>query len=181
MAETAQTTATTEAHGGAHEAHPAFLGLDSYGWVAIAFATFVAILWKLGAFKAIGAALDARAAKVRADLAEAAMLKAEAEALRAQAAADAAQAEKDAAAIVAGARREAELVLANAETAADAAIARRTKLAEDRIAAAQRAAEGELRARAAQLAAGAARDILAAKAANGELAPLTDEAIAKLG
>lgn len=162
-----------------HTEHQAWL-FDSYGWVAVAFVIFALLVWRVGGFRSLGAALDSRGAKVRADLAEAAQLKAEAEALRAKAAEDAAQAERDAANIVANAQREAENLVANAAMAADAAVARRQRLAEDRIAAAQRSAESALRARAADLAAKAARDILAERAARGELAGLTDRAIAEI-
>src|SRR5512146_125124 len=81
-----ETHAATEA---GHSAdHPTFLGLDSYAWVGAAFLCFVLLLWKLGAFRMIGTSLDAQAEKVKADLAEAAQLKAEAEAMKAKAAAD---------------------------------------------------------------------------------------------
>jgi F-type H+-transporting ATPase subunit b len=160
--------------------HEAWL-FDSYGWVAVAFVVFMLLIWRVGGFRSLGAALDSRGAKVRADLAEAAQLKAEAEALRSKAVEDAAQAARDADAIVANAHREAEALVANAEMAAHAAVARRQRLAEDRITAAQRSAEAALRARAADLATRAARDILAERAARGELAGMTDRAILEIG
>lgn len=161
-------------------AHQSFLGLSTTAWVGVAFVIFVIILWRAGMFRAIAGGLDARAEKVKADLAEAAALRAEAEQLKARAAEEAAQAERDAATMRANAEREAEALVVKARADADAAIARRQRMAEDRITAAQRAAEADLRARAAQLATAAARDILAAKAANGELVGLTDQAIATI-
>lgn len=158
--------------------HETLLGLDSYGWVGLAFLAFVVILWRVGAFRMIVSSLDARADKVRADLAEAAALRAEAEAMKAKAAADAAQAEADARAMLANAEAEAQRIVARAAVDAEEAIARRTRLAEDRIAAEVRAAETELRARAADITVAAARAILEARA--DALAPLTDAAIAAL-
>lgn len=154
------------------------LGLDSYGWVGLAFLVFVVILWRVGAFRMIASALDARADKVRADLAEAAALRAEAEAMKAKAAADAAAAAADARAMLANAEVEAQRIVEQAGRDAEVAIVRRTRLAEDRIAAEARAAEADLRARSADVTVAAARAILAARAE--ALEPLTDAAIASL-
>jgi F-type H+-transporting ATPase subunit b len=171
-----ETHATTEAGHAAD--HPTFLGLDSYAWVGAAFLCFVLLLWKLGAFRMIGTSLDAQAEKVKADLAEAAQLKAEAEAMKAKAAADAAEAESAAKAMLANAEVEAKRIVEQAGKDAEDAIARRTKLAEDRIAAEARGAEAELRARAAEITVKAAEALLAAR--SKDLAGLTDAAIAGL-
>lgn len=174
----ADAIATTEA---GHDAgHETFLGLDSYAWVGVAFLTFVLILWKLGAFRALGTALDAQAEKVRADLAEAAALKAEAEAMKARAAAEAAEAEANARAMLENAEAEARRIIEQAGVDAEAAIARRSKLAHDRIAAEARAAETELRARAADITLKAAEALLAERSSRGDLASLTEAAIAGL-
>lgn len=167
-------------HGGAHDAgaHETFLGIDSYGWVALAFLAFVVLLWRFGLFSMITRALDGQAEKVKANLAEAESLRREAQALKDRAAADAAQARRDAEAIRAAAEADAERILAGAEAEAEAAIARATRLAEDRIASAQRAAEADLRARASELAVRAAEALLVEH--QKELAPLTDAAIAAL-
>lgn len=157
-----------------------FLGMDSYAWVGLAFFSFVLLLWKLGAFAMIAKALDGQADKVRSDLAEAATLKAEAEAMKARAAADAAEAEAGAKAMLANAEIEARRIVDQAAIDADAAISRRTKIAEDRIAAEARATEAELRARAAEITVKAARMLLAERSLKGELADLTDAAIAGL-
>lgn len=155
--------------------HETLLGLDSYAWVGLAFAAFLILLWRLGAFRMIGSALDAQAEKVKADLAEAAQLKAEAQALKTRAAADAADAEASAKAMIANAEVEARRIVEQAATDAGEAIARRTRLAEDRIAAEARAAEAELRARAADITVKAAEVLLAGR--SKELAGLTDAAI----
>jgi F-type H+-transporting ATPase subunit b len=157
---------------------PTLLGLDSYAIVGLAFLGFVLILWRYGAFRMILGSLDDRAAKVRADLAEAAQLKAEAEALRAKAAADAADVEAEARAMLANAEVEAQRIVEQAAADADELIGRRTKLAQDRIAADARGAEAELRARAAEITVKAAEALLAGK--TRELAGMTDAAIAGL-
>lgn len=162
------------------EPYETFLGLGSTGWLAIAFLLFVLVLWRLGAFAAIGRALDGQGEKVRAALAEAESLKAEAERLRAAAAREAEEAAEQARAILTQAEAEAARIVAQAEADAEAAIARRTRLAEDRIAAAERAAEAELRGRAADLSVRAAAALLAREAGDGRLRHLTDEAIAGL-
>ena len=158
--------------------HENIMGLDSYAIVGLAFLTFALILWKVGAFSAIIKALDGQADKVKADLAEAAQLKAEAEALKAKAAADAAEAEAQSLAMIANAETEAKRIVEQAATDAEEAISRRTKLAEDRIAAEARGAEAELRARAADITVKAAEALLSAR--TKELSGLTDAAIAGL-
>lgn len=160
--------------------HETLLGMDSYGWVGLAFLAFVLLLWKLGSFKMISGALDSQAEKVKADLAEAAALKAEAEAMKVRAAAEQAEAEAGAKSMLANAEVEAKRIVEQAVIDADTAIARRTKLAEDRINAEVRSAEAELRARAADITVKAAQALLAERAGKGELAELTDAAIAGL-
>jgi F-type H+-transporting ATPase subunit b len=162
------------------EPYETFLGLGSTGWLAVAFVLFLLVLWRVGAFAAIGRALDNQGEKVRAALAEAESLKAEAERLRADAAREAEQAAEQARAILAQAEAEAGRIVTQAEADAEAAIARRTRLAEDRIGAAERAAEADLRARAADLSVQAAEALLAREAGEGRLRHLTDEAISGL-
>ncbi|MFN7173774.1 MAG: F0F1 ATP synthase subunit B [Thermaurantiacus tibetensis] len=174
MAETMTETGADDAHA----AHETLLGLDSYAWVGLAFAVFVLLLWRLGAFRMLTGALDAQAEKVKAELAEAAALKAEAEAMKARAAAEAAEAARQAEAVLAHAEAEANRIVEQAAQDAEAAIARRTRLAEERIAAEARSAEDELKARAAELTVKAAEALLAAR--TKDLAPLTDAAIAGL-
>lgn len=174
----AQAGTVAEAEHAVH--HETFLGLDSYAWVGLAFLCFVLLLWRLGAFSAITKALDSQAEKVKADLAEAAALKAEAAEMKAKAVAEAAEAEAAAKAVLANAEVEAKRIVEQAAIDAEEAIARRTRLAEDRIAAEARTAESELRARAAEITVKAATALLAERSAKGELADLTDAAIAGL-
>ncbi len=158
--------------------HETILGLDSHAIVGIAFLVFAVLLWKAGAFRLIGQALDRQAEKVRADLAEAAALRAEAEAVRAKAAAEAKAAEEQAKATLANAEVEAKRILEQAAIDAETQIARHLKLAEDRIDAEARATEAALRRRTATLALGAAESLL--KGHVDELGSLADGAIAGL-
>lgn len=175
-------TVTTAADAGlGHELPETFLGLDSGAWVALAFALFVLLLWRVGAFRIIGTWLDSQAEKVRSDLAEAAALKAEAEALKAKAAADAAEAAETAKAMIEQAGEEANRIIAQATAETEVQIERRRKLMSERISAEVRAAEAELRQRAADLTVKAAEDILRQRAEAGQLGDLTDSAINALG
>lgn len=159
--------------------HDKILGVfDSYAIVGLAFLAFLVILWKAGAFRMVTQALDAQADKVKADLAEAATLKAEAEAMKVRAAAEAAETQVQATQTLAHAEAEAKRIIEQAGLDADIAITRRTKLAQDRIAADALAAEAELRALAADIAVKAAQTLLAARST--ELTGLTDAAIAGL-
>ncbi len=165
----------------AEEVHDeAYLGLDSYGWVGLAFVVFTLLIWRLGAFTGIAGALDARGARIRAELDEARALRAEAETLLAEHKRQQAEAAKDAEAIVAHARQEAEQIVAAARTNTEAMIARRTAMAEAKIGAAERAAEADLRARAATLATAAAARIIASETDAATKAKLTDAAIGEL-
>lgn len=174
--------ATTESveHAVEGEHHEAFLGLDSYGWVAISFLIFVAVLLYLKVPKAIAGALDGRGQRIRAELDEARRLREDAERLLADYRAKQAQAATDAENILGAARTEASNIVADAQRQAEASIARRTRMAEDKIAAAERAAEADLRARAAQLATEAARRLIVEQTDAGTQKRLTDEAIAGL-
>jgi F-type H+-transporting ATPase subunit b len=173
-------TAHTEA-AGHHEPAPSALGFDATGWVAIAMLAVIGImLWKKVP-AVIGAALDKKIAGIRAQLDEAASLRAEAEALKAEYQAKAAAAAKEAEAILAHAKDEAGQIVAKAKTDASALIERRGRMAEDKIAAAERAAIAEVRAKAADAAATAAASLISkSHDANADKA-LVDKAISGIG
>ena len=162
----------------ASEAGPFYT--DPEFWVAIGFLLFVAILWYLKVQKQAGAALDARGAKIKSDLDEAARLRSEAETLLAQAEARLAAAAGDAAAIVDQAMSNAREIAEQGVRDLELLIARRTKSAEDRIAANQRAAEADLRARTVDLAAERARQAIVSGDHDGLQQRLADAAIAEL-
>lgn len=161
--------------------HEYFLGLDSYGWVTIAFLIFVLILiWQKVPSKIVGA-LDSRSERIRTELAEAEALRAEAEAMLAEQQRKAEQSAKDAEGILEGARREAKAILDEAQATADAMVTRRKEAAETKIAAAERAAETELRARVATLATDAARRLITEDTGAADRQAMTDKAISDLG
>ena len=148
----------TRAHHG-----PAALGLSASGWVGMAMLVFIILLiWKKVP-GVIAGGLDNKIAEIKHQLDEAKQLRAEAEALRKEYADKIANAEKDAAAMIAHAQQEAEAIVAKAETDSEAMIARRQRMAEDKIGAAERGAVEELRAKAASVAAAAARGLIAEK------------------
>src|ERR671912_266402 len=95
-------------------------------WVAVAFAIFVAILWKAGAFRQMTDALDQRGKRTQAEL--------------------------DAEVIVSSAREEAERGAAEAQQRMEDFVKRRTAAAEAKIAQAETQAMAEVRAAAADAA-----------------------------
>ena len=176
----AETHAVTEDHGGGH-ASPAALGLEAYGWVALAMAVFIAILLWKRVPAAIGKSLDRKIAQIRQQLDEAAQLRAEAEALRSEYEAKGAAAEAEAAALVDRARHESQEILTQAQSDAAALIERRTRMAEDKIAAAERAALDDIRAKAASAAAAAAEQLIRERMDVGADRAMVDRTIVELG
>ncbi len=154
---------------------------DPEFWVAIGFLLFVAVLIYLKVQKSAAAALDARGARIKHDLDEAARLRQAAEALLAEAEARLAASAGDAATIVEQATRNAREIAETGARELEALIVRRTRGAEERIAATQRAAEAQLRAQAVDMATAQAKARIAAMADNGVQTRLTDAAIADLG
>ena len=163
-------------HGAAHAAPEAF-GLGPVTWVALAMTTLILVaIWKKVPAMITGG-LDSSIAEIRKQLDEAKALRAEAEALRQEYADKIASAEQDAAAMLEHAKSEADAIVAKAETDTKALIKRREKMAEDKIAAAERGAIAELRAKAANAAASAARQLIAANHNAKADKSLVDEAI----
>jgi F-type H+-transporting ATPase subunit b len=147
----------------AEHAEPVAFGFVTPGmWVALSMTAFLAIVIWQKVPAAITGGLDKKIAAIRAQLDAAKALRAEAEALRTEYSAKIAGAEADAAAMIEHARHEAQAIIAKAETDTTVMIARREKMATDKIAAAERAAVDELRARAANAAAVAAGQLIAA-------------------
>jgi len=173
--------AEAAAEHGEHAAeHATFIGLGPGGWVAMAMvAVFGVMLWaKVPAI--VAGMLDKQIAEIRKQLDEAARLRTEAEALRAEYERKSRDAAKDAEALKAAADVEAKQIVAKAKADAEALIARRTKSAEEKIAAAERNAVAELRARAADAAAQAARGLIAEAHDAGADKALVDKAIASI-
>ncbi|MGE3693577.1 MAG: F0F1 ATP synthase subunit B [Novosphingobium sp.] len=161
-----------------HHEQPTALGLTPGGWVAASMlAVFLIMLWA-GVPRIVAGMLDKQIAEIRKQLDDAARLRAEAESLKAEYEKKVSDAAKHADELRANAEGEAKLIVAKAKSDAEALIERRTKSAEEKIAAAERNAVSELRAKAADAAAQAARGLIAeAHDAKADKA-LVDEAIA---
>lgn len=152
----------TVAHEGvAPHTDPQALGLDATAWVSLAMAFFIAILLWKKVPALITRGLDNKIAAIRAQLDEAAKLRAEAEALKAEYEAKLAAITRDAETMRAHAQEEAKQVVSDAEANAATLIARRQKMAEDKIAAAERTAIADIRAKAVQAATSAAATLIA--------------------
>ena len=121
-------------------------------WVAAAFFIFMAIVWRMGAFAKMFGAVDARGARIRAELDEARRLREEAAALLADYQRRRSEAEAEATQIVAAAREEAERVGREAHERMTEFVARRTAAAEAKIAQAETQAAQQVRAAAAEAA-----------------------------
>lgn len=130
-------------------------------WVFIALLLFLGILVWAGVPGKIGAALDARANRIRKELDEARTLREEAQHLLAEYQRKRRQAEEEAAEIVEAAKREADMIVKDAKAKTEDFVARRTAAAEQKIALAERDAVNEVRASAVDVAVEAARKLLA--------------------
>jgi F-type H+-transporting ATPase subunit b len=170
-----------EGHGEeTHHAEPIALGLTPGGWVGLAMLFFILILvWK-GVHKLILGGLDSKIAAIRENLDEAKKLREEAEALRAEYAAKIANAEKDAEAMLDHAKSEADVIVKKATADTKAMIARREKMAADKIAAAERQALDDLRAKAVDASAAAAKALIADRHDAAADSALADKVISNI-
>ncbi|UWU92108.1 type II secretion system protein GspM [Bradyrhizobium sp. CB1015] len=148
---------------------------DPETWVAVAFVILMVVFGYLGVFKSAMTALDHRAARIKAELDDAARLKQEAAKVLADYKARSATAEREAADIIANARAEAERIAADAKAKMEDFVARRTKTAESKIALAEAQALADVRAAAAEAAVQAASTILS-QSVKGQVA---DDLLAK--
>ena len=148
-------------------------------WVLVSFTIFFVIFGRT-LWAAITQQLDSRADTIRAELAEAAKLRAEAEAMLADAgrARDAALAE--AREVLARSKAEAARITEAAALDAAATAKRRERMALDRISAAEKAALNEVRQTAADVAASAARGFIADALTAEHDCEIIDRAIAGL-
>lgn len=149
-------------------------------WVAIGLVLFFAIVIVAKVPSLVAGALDAKAAKIQADLDEAARLRAEAQGMLDKLRAERAEAELQAKAMLEAAEEEARRLQVEAEERLAESVARREALAERRIAQAEAQATAEVKAAAADQAASAAERILAARLAAGGDDPLLDQAIGQI-
>jgi len=133
---------------------------DPETWVAVAFVVLMVVFGYLGVFKSAMTALDHRADRIKAELADAERLKQEAAKVLADYKARSASAEREAQDIIANAKSEAERIATEAKAKMEDFVARRTKTAEGKIALAEAQAVADVRAAAAEAAIQAASTIL---------------------
>ncbi len=148
-------------------------------WVLVAAVIFVVVVWK-PAGRSLGGGLDARAARIAAELDEARRLRQEAEQLVARYRAKQQEAAHEAEAIVAHARAEAERIAAQGARDLEQALERRQLMAEERIAQAEAKALGDIRTAAVDIAIAAAGEVIAGGLDDQRRAGLIDSAIAIL-
>jgi len=154
---------------------------DAHFWVGVALVVFLGILAFVGVPRLAAGALDAKAARVQAQLDEATQLREEAQALLAKIHADREASEKLAAEILANAQAQAKLMQEDAQAKLAEQLQRRGELAERRIATAEAQAAAEVKAAAADLAAQMAEQVLSARLVGAKSDPLVDSAIRQLG
>src|SRR6516165_4854389 len=143
----------------------AHLFSDAEFWVAVSFLIFIALVAKVGGFKAVGNALDKRGERIAGELGEAKRLREEAQALLASYEKRRREAEAEAEGIIAQAKAEAERLAKEAETKLADFVARRQKAAEQKIALAEAEATREVRSVATEAAIRASEAILRARVA----------------
>ena len=148
-------------------------------WVAVAFVLFLVLAGK-PIYRAIAAQLDARAARIKAELDEAARLRDEAQQLLTEYQRKQRDAVKEAEEILAHAKDEAARLQAEATASIEATLARREKMALDKIAQAEAQAVKEVRNEAVDIAVAAAERVLAKAVDDQRQAALIDQAIGEL-
>jgi F-type H+-transporting ATPase subunit b len=159
--------------------HYEHVWLNPTFWVAVSFVLFVVLLGRT-VWNRLTTALDARGKQIQAELDEASRLRGEAEAMLRQAEADRTAAQAEAQQTLARAKTEAERVAAATAAEAEASAQRRERMAMDRIHAAEAGALAEVRNAAADIAAAAARAVIAEKLDAKADAALIDKAVTDL-
>ena len=152
---------------------------DPEFWIVLAVIFFAIGVWK-PARRAIVGGLDARATRIRDELARAQRLREEAERALAGYQQQERQAAAEAEAILAHAKEEAERVAAQAARNLEETLARRQRLAEERIAQEEARALAQIRAVTVDVAISAARQVITAELDEKRGAALIDAAIAAL-
>jgi F-type H+-transporting ATPase subunit b len=145
-------------------------------WVAVSFFIFLGLVLYLGVHKKVAAALDARAAAIAKELAEAKRLREEAEKVLADYKRKEGDAAKEAQEIIGLAGKEAEILAEETRRSMKEHFERRMKLAEDKIARAEADALREVRNAAADAAVIAAQRLIAKS-----LTPETADKLVKQG
>ena len=152
---------------------------DPEFWVLVSFVIFF-VLFGRRLWTAVTGMLDGRATTIRATLAEAQRLRTEAETMLADAQRARSEALAEAERVLSRSRIEADQIAKAAFVEAEAAAKRRERVALDRIAAAEKAALAEVRQTAADVAADAARLVMAQGLGHETETAILDQAIADL-
>jgi F-type H+-transporting ATPase subunit b len=153
---------------------------DNHFWVGLAFLILVIILVMVGVPGMAAKALDARGAKIQAQLDEATRIREEAQALLVRIKAQQAESEAAAAEMLSTAKSEAKRLAKEAEEKLAEQIKRRGELAERKIATAEASAAAEVKAAAADLAAAIAEQVLTTRVAGAKTDALVDRAISDM-
>lgn len=153
---------------------------DPTFWVATAFVGFIIVLVYLKVPGSVGAQLDKRADKIKADLDEAESLYKEAQDLLATYQKKQRDAAKEAEVIADHAKAEAARMLEEGRVRLAETLARREQLAKDRIAQAEAQAIDEVRIKTVDIAMDATREILAKGIAAAKSNSMIDDAIKEL-
>lgn len=161
---------------------PAFLNpAEAEFWVLAGLVIFLGIVFfGAKAHRVIFGALDSQAAKIQANLDEAARIREEAQRLLAELQKERETAEAQARDMLAAAQEQVRLYEAEAKAKLEEGLARREKLTEQRIQVAEAQAQAEVRAAAAELAAQMAEQVLVQRLANAKSDPLIDKAIGEM-
>ena len=169
-------------HGAAvaeHAAHHGPFYTEAHFWVDVAFILVVALAYR-PVSRAIGAGLDARAAKIKARLDEAHKLREEAQEMLATYQRKQRDAMKEAEEIIAHAKAEAERLAKQAAKDLEVSMKRREQMALDRIAQAEAQAVKEVQNLAVDVAIGAAQKVIGDSMNAAQTTQLVDAAIKDL-
>lgn len=149
--------------------------------VLLGFLLFIAVLIYFKVPGILGGLLDKRAEGIRDELNEARALREEAQSLLASYERKAQDVQAQADRIVAQAKEEAEAAAEQAKTDLKVSIERRLQAASSQISSAEASAVKEVRDQAAQVAIGAAQDVVAAQLTAADAGKLIDDAISEVG
>jgi len=149
--------------------------------VAISFILFFGILYYVGVHRKLGAALDARSERIRADLDQARRLREEAQKTFAEFERKRLEVEGQASEIIEHAKLEAERAAERAKLDIKEAVDRRLRSADEQIAMAEASAIAEVRNRAVQVAVAAAADVMKKRMPAKKADALVGESIEAVG
>ena len=161
---------------------PAFLNpAEAEFWVGAGLVIFLAIVFFVAkAHKVAGAALDAKANAIQANLDEAARIRDEAQRLLKELQAERADAERQARDMLAAAEAQVRQFEAESKAKLEEGLERRRRITDQKIATAEAQAAAEVKAAAAELAAQMAEEVLTQRIAGAKTDPLVDRAIGQL-